>query len=227
MKENYEFPFKYKLPNRMPIIIRVDGRAFHTLTRDCAKPFDGIIESLMQEVAMGLCKELEHAKIAYSQSDEVSILLINYEKLETEPMFNNEVQKLVSISASVATQYSEGYFKKPLQFDSRVFVVPPFEVNNYFVWRQRDWERNSLMMVARSVYSQKELHNKKREQIHDLLKAKDINWNNLETYHKRGICVIKNDKNEWIIDKEIPMFSKNKLYINKFVPEIVVDLQSL
>ena len=234
MKTFYEAPNTDVLPMRLPVIMRLDGRAFHTLTKKLDRPFDGKIIDLMQNTAKYLCENISGAVFAYTQSDEISILIHNYKKLKTEAWFNNEVQKMVSISASIASSYftanSDTIFNKITiaQFDSRVFVIPESEVCNYFIWRQQDWERNSVQMLARSLFSQKECHKKNNSELHEMCFQKGKNWNNLPIYLKRGTGVFKEetkrDKNgeliergKWIIDKKIPIFTKNRFYINNFL----------
>ena len=101
--KGYENAFRHYLPRRMPVIIRIDGKAFHTYTKGFYKPFDSILMKTMQETAYELCKKIEGVKLAYVQSDEISLLLTNDDTLETEPWFGNNLQKLCSIAASIAT----------------------------------------------------------------------------------------------------------------------------
>jgi len=218
----YEHSFSQVLPIRLPVIIRVDGRSFHRFTRGMKKPFDDDFRDAMAKTAMVLCKEISGAKIAYSQSDEISILLTNDDSIETQPWFRNEINKLVSISASLATVafnrlIIEKWREKYPHFDSRVFIIPSDDINNYFVWRQKDWERNSLNMLARSHFSQKQIHGLKRDEIHEKLwKEKSVNWNDLPTKHKRGICVIPDVKG-WKIDEEIPIFTQDRKFISSLL----------
>ena len=103
MKDNYESRSHTFLTRRTPVIIRLDGKAFHTYTRNLEKPFDeGLIED-MQLTAKYLCENIQGAKCAYVQSDEISILLTDYDKLDTKAWFDYNVQKMCSISASLAT----------------------------------------------------------------------------------------------------------------------------
>lgn len=103
IKDQYESRTKYKLMRRCPTIIRLDGKAFHTYCKNLTKPFDmGLIED-MQFTAKFLCKEIQGAKCAYVQSDEISILLTDYNQLTTSAWFDNSVQKICSVSASLAT----------------------------------------------------------------------------------------------------------------------------
>jgi tRNA(His) 5'-end guanylyltransferase len=101
--KGYENAFRHYLPRRMPVIIRIDGKAFHTYTKGFHKPFDSILMKSMQDTAYALCTKIEGVKLAYVQSDEISLLLTNDDTLETEPWFGNNLQKLCSISASIAT----------------------------------------------------------------------------------------------------------------------------
>lgn len=101
--KGYENSYRIYLPKRMPVIIRVDGKAFHNFTKGFKRPFDDMLISCMQTTAMRLCNQIEGAKLAYVQSDEISILLTNNDTIETEPWFSNNLQKLASIAASMAT----------------------------------------------------------------------------------------------------------------------------
>lgn len=111
MKENYEQISKYKLTRRLPVIIRVDGKAFHTFTRGFKKPFDDILVESMQQTMKYLCENIQGAVFAYTQSDEISILLCDYKRLNSSAWFDNEVQKMCSISASMATLEFNRRFK--------------------------------------------------------------------------------------------------------------------
>ena len=163
-----------------------------------------------------LCENIQGAELAYVQSDEISILLHNYKRLNSESWFDNKVQKIVSISAGMASSYFSMAAGKMLQFDSRVFVLPEQEVCNYFIWRQQDWERNSIQMLAQSLYSQKELHKKNNSQLQELCFRKNKNWNDLSIQLKRGTCIIKNE-NLWKVDIDIPMFTQDRNYIEKLL----------
>jgi tRNA(His) 5'-end guanylyltransferase len=94
----------------MPVIIRLDGKAFHTFTRGFEKPFDGVLSNTMQKTMEYLCKNVEGCVLGYTQSDEISLLLVDYKNLNTEAWFNYAVQKCVSIVASMATFAFNKYF---------------------------------------------------------------------------------------------------------------------
>lgn len=89
--KGYEQAARVRLPMRMPVILRIDGRAFHTYTRDCDKPFDTKLMAAMDDVALRLCEEVQGAQIAYVQSDEISILVHNYKRLQSQAWFDNQV----------------------------------------------------------------------------------------------------------------------------------------
>ena len=223
MKDYYENRWKISLPMRIPVILRVDGKSFHTLTRNFEKPFDFCFISVMNTVAKELCSNIQGAQFAFVQSDEISILLHNYKKLNSAAWFANEIQKMVSVSASIASVCfsfcASSIFGRTMHafFDSRVFVLPEAEVCNYFLWRQRDWERNSIQMLARSLYSHKELKGKKNSELQELCFKRGKNWNDLETFLKRGRCCINKEGMGWGIDNNIPIFSQSRYYIEKFL----------
>lgn len=101
MKEFYENRSQTYLPRRAYTLMRIDGKAFHTLTRRFNKPFDDAFISMMDKCAFQLCKEVQGCKLAYVQSDEISLIITDFDTLETDAWFDNNVQKMVSVSASV------------------------------------------------------------------------------------------------------------------------------
>ena len=192
MKIYYENVTRYKLYRRTPAIIRLDGKAFHSLTRKCKKPFDQFFQSAMQVTAVRLCEQIQNVRLAYLQSDEISLLLNDYENLDTDQWFDGNIQKMVSVSASIASVYFSQIFGKIGLFDSRVFNLPKEEVNNYFLWRQQDATRNSIQGVAQSQFSHKELMGLNGNQLQEKLwKDKQINWNDTPTHFKRCYCIVK------------------------------------
>lgn len=214
MKEYYEYPFSARLPRRMPIIIRLDGKAFHTYTRGMNKPFDDDFIQCMMQTSLYLCRNIATCQIGYSQSDEISLLLHPYKHLDTQAWLGGRIQKMASISASMAScKMSSLYPNKEFGiFDARVFVLPESEVCNYFIWRQQDAERNSLNLLAQSHYSHKQLLGKKSADLHEMLYQKGDNWSKLETHKKRGFCVVKEG-----VDREIPRFGNERDYIETYL----------
>lgn len=229
MKTFYEQIPKTKLIRRTPVIIRIDGRAFHTFTRGFKRPFDEVLIKTMQETTKYLCENIQGCVLGYTQSDEISLVLVDYQKFETSAWFDYEVQKMCSIAASMATMAFNEYFidntieyiglsegalldspyfnggkRKTAMFDARVFNIPKEEVTNYIYWRQLDASRNSIQMVGQANFSHKELHCKTCNDIQDMLMLqKNINWNDFPTHQKRGTCVIKSDETETITEDNI------------------------
>ena len=111
MKE-YEKRNQYYLQKRTPVAIRVDGRSFHTFTKGFKRPFDDILMKSMQETAKYMCENMGNAKLAYVQSDEITIILTDYDTLETDCWFNYRTDKLCSISASMATMAFNKFFER-------------------------------------------------------------------------------------------------------------------
>ena len=246
MKENYENVAKTKLVRRMPVAIRIDGKAFHTFTKGFKKPFDEILIKSMQETTKYLCENIQGCVFGYTQSDEITLILVDYEKLETCAWFDYEVQKLCSISASMATMafnkffaknvdewYDENYsyntnelnttYQKAIckgaMFDARCFNIPKEEVTNLIYWRQLDAIRNSIQMVAQSQFSHKEIQGLSCNELQNkLLTEKDINWNDYPIVMKRGSACIKNPNGKWFIDEKMPILKENdRKYVNKLI----------
>lgn len=193
MKQSYEFVTRYYLPRRTYTVVRIDGKAFHSYTRGCERPFDERLMRRMDETTIRLCENMQGACFGYTQSDEISILLTDFGGVHTKPWLEGNIQKIASISASMATAFFnaspiEGHTDEPALFDSRVFTIPdPTEVYNYFVWRQNDASRNSIQMAAQACFSQKELQGKTCDELQELLwRERGINWNDYAPDFKRG-----------------------------------------
>ena len=221
----YETQTKNLLLNRTPVIIRLDGKAFHTYTRGLEKPFDEEFVKIMQETMLYLCKNIQNCVFGYTQSDEITLVLVDYEKINTDTWFGNEVQKIVSISASMATLkfnelaydvWEDKRFKA--MFDSRAFNVPKEEVCNNILWRQQDATRNSINSLAQSLYSFKELQGIKCKDLQNkMLIEKDVNWNDLPTYLKRGSACKKDEDNKWYVDLNMPILTQDRDYIDSLI----------
>ena len=219
IKSNYESRSSCKLFRRIPVIMRLDGKAFHTLTKGCNKPFDLNLKNCMNETAKYLCENIQGAKCAYTQSDEITILITDFDKLNTDAWFDYKIQKMCSISAGLASVRFTSLFGKIALFDSRVFNVPKEEVVNNFIWRQKDWERNSLQMLARAYFSHSDLNNKNRSDMHDMLHAIGVNWSELPSHWKNGTLILNTDKG-WEVLQETPIFTQDRNVIEKLmIPE--------
>lgn len=240
--KTYEACSDIRLTQRMPVIVRIDGKAFHTFTRGCTKPFDIIFSELMGTTAKKLCENIQGCKLAFTQSDEISLLLTDYDDINSQGFFDYRLEKITSVTASMATLFFNQALEDLIKeqtiknssklelweskrfkalFDSRTFNVPKEDVNNYFLWRQQDATKNSILSVAQYYFSQKEMTGKKCSELQEMLwQQKNINWNDYSVPEKRGTCIIKTE-NGWKLDYKIPIFSKDTDYINKlvFLPE--------
>lgn len=114
MKEFYEQVPKTRLVRRMPVAIRIDGKAFHTFTRGFCKPFDEVLIKAMQETTKYLCENIQGCVLGYTQSDEITLILVDYKNLNSSAWFDYEVQKMCSISASMATMAFNKAFKRAM-----------------------------------------------------------------------------------------------------------------
>lgn len=244
-KENYENRTRYSLPRRTYTIIRVDGKAFHTFTKKCERPFDKDLMEIMDATAISMCESIQGVKMAYVQSDEISLLLTDFEDQNTCAWFDGNIQKMASIAASIATANFNLKLSEALQrddslskkfkskngaahlalFDARVFTIPEaIEVENYFIWRQADAVRNSIQMAAQALYSHKELHGKNGGDLQEMIFQKGINWDKYPSRCKRGSVIAKEfyDKDgavrsRWI-PMETPQFTKIRHLLRALIP---------
>lgn len=254
MKENYEQRTRLFLPRRTYTIIRLDGKAFHTYTKGFKRPYDTNLMRIMDQTTVKLCESIQGVKMAFTQSDEISLLLTDFETPHTDAWFDGNVQKITSVSASIATAaFNNGMYldeeimasmDKVAYFDSRVFTVPDLnEVVNYFIWRQQDATRNSIQMGAQALYSQKQLHGKDTSELQELMFQKGVNWNDYPAGFKRGRMILKEkkvrvriplgitspgeyvDRKKWGI-YEPPVFTQDKNYLLSRIP-VVGQVSSL
>lgn len=189
MKNNYESRSRNFLTRRVPVILRLDGKAFHTFTRNFDKPFDNELSHCLEYACKKLAFHIQGAKCAYIQSDEVSYLITDMDRLNTESWFNYNVQKMCSVASSIFTaNFNFVMSKTPhlAYFDARVFNIPKEEVVNYFVWRHKDWVRNSVQMLTRHYYSHNDCIDKDISDMHEMLYHKGVNWVNLDNEWKNG-----------------------------------------
>lgn len=201
MKADYENRTRLLLPRRTYTLIRVDGKNFHRYTRGCDRPYDLGLMDDMDTAALALCENIEGAQLAYVQSDEISVLLTDFSSVRAEAWFNGSVQKLASLSASLATtHFNAARARRTLSpeaslacFDSRVFTIPdPAEVENYFRWRQQDATRNSVSMTAQAHFPHARLQGKSTDQMQEMLwSEKGVNWNDMPGGFKRGRCIVR------------------------------------
>jgi tRNA(His) guanylyltransferase len=247
MKDSYENRARHFFPRRTYTLIRVDGKAFHTWTKGLEKPYDTDFMACMDTVAIRLCQHLSGAQLAFVQSDEVSVLLTDFACTDTQPWFDGNQSKIESVSASMATvafnsevirrKQMYGFLRqeKPIKekqpdamFDSRAWTInDPVEVSNYFVWRQKDAERNSVTMLAGHYASHKKLHGLGISKRHDVIHEAGDNWNNHSPSFKRGRVIRKITKpgiamggTGWDVDEATPVFSKTPKFLKELIPSI-------
>lgn len=215
MKDHYESRSQSFLTRKTYTMIRLDGKAFHTYTKGFKRPYDEGLMRVMDQTAIALCERIQGAKMAFVQSDEISIVLTDFDTEQTDAWFDGNVQKITSISAAIATaHFNNGMYldeeilanmDKVAYFDSRVFTLPTaMEVHNAFVWRQQDATRNSIQMGAQSLYSQKQLNKKNTSELQEMMWQKGINWNDYPVGFKRGRIILK-EKTELVKMKTYDM----------------------
>lgn len=221
--KTYEKVSQLNLTRRMPVVVRLDGKAFHTFTKGLKKPFDENFWVTMRETTKALCENMQNCVLGYCQSDEITLVLIDYYDLNTDVMFGNNVQKLTSISASMCTLYFNKflaintvlYFLESFSthdvhyfdtlhgkinkamFDSRCFNVPREDVTNCLLWRQNDCYRNSISSVANSMFSHKKLQGKSGKEKLQMCVDEGFDWDSLDDMYKLGTFVMKDENGEF------------------------------
>lgn len=245
MKDDYELRTRILLPRRTYTLMRLDGKAFHTYTKGFARPYDLRLMRVMDNTAIALCNNIQNAVMAFVQSDEITILLTDFATIKTDAWFDGNIQKMTSVSASIATvAFNNGMYldeevmanmDKVAYFDSRVWTMPTAqEVMNNFIWRQQDATRNSIQMGAQSMYSQKELHGKNTSELQELMFQKGVNWDKYPVGFKRGRMILKEESKMMKITKgpqaggsftrmtwasfEPPVFTQDPNYLLSRIP---------
>lgn len=219
----YEKVSRTYLTRRVPVILRVDGKAFHQVTKGFKRPFDEVFSNAMVRTMEYMCKDIQGCIFGYRQSDEISFVLSDYRKLNSDAWFEYRTDKMISTAAGTTSVVFNKFFAQEVEnfrqahmikenqmdteeneklyaaylramsgvitFDARVFNIPKEEVVNNIYWRQTDASRNSIQMVGQANFSHKELQNKSRSAIQDMLhEQKGINWNDTPVVWKRGVC---------------------------------------
>ena len=202
---------RYLIP-RLPTLIRIDGKAFHTFTRGLERPYDKRLSDLMVDTTISLVGH-SNAVIGYTQSDEITLCLYT-DNPHSEPYFGGRVQKLCSVLASMATAYFNRNLPLAIPekagsyayFDCRVWNVPTLEeAANVFVWRELDATKNAVIMVASHYFPHNELHGKHGGDMQEMLwSVHNVNFNDYPAPFKRGTYVRK-------VTKEV-RYSPEELY---------------
>lgn len=207
--KRYEHTFRQYLPRRAYTLMRLDGRAFGTYLKDSVKPFDEGFIFDMDTVAVALCTEVQGAEFAYTQSDEISLLLTDFRSLQSELWFGGNIAKILSVSASRAGIVMDRLRRQSRlpEFDCRVWsMTDPVEVANYFLWRQQDAVTNSIQMLAQHYYRPSELFGKSTNELQELLwREQGVNWNDLDAGLKRGRVISHLADGGWQVS-EAPHF---------------------
>lgn len=198
MKGNYENRARHFLTRRTPVIVRVDGKAFHTFARGMDQPFDEDFIRSMATSASCVSSKMQGFKLGYVQSDEASFLLTDDDGLATDAWFDNNQSKIETVTASTMTATfiyllgKVGKVKSIAAFDGRAFNIPMAEVANYFLWRAQDWHRNSVSMYCRSFFSAKQMHGKSRAEQHEMLHSIGKNWaTDLSPQIRNGTFIVR------------------------------------
>lgn len=224
--KDYESVTKSKLLYRSPKIIRIDGKAFHTLLKNANKPFDADVAYAMAIAAREVLVAIGGtARFAYIQSDECSIVLNDALTLETSAWFHNNVQKIASVSASIFTAHFNANWDgmSLAYFDARVSTLPDLnEVTNYFIWRQQDIIRNSVRSLGRVHFSEKNMDGRNTMEVKAMLSEKGIKWDECDPCFKYGYIVDKKDFDpsaKWHLTPA-PLFVQNRQFIlDRYNPE--------
>ncbi|MBB6073346.1 tRNA(His) 5'-end guanylyltransferase [Longimicrobium terrae] len=247
--KRYEALSENVLLPRLPVFLRLDGNSFSKFTarHEFQKPRDMRFEDAMNAAAIRVLEYCSGAQLAYVQSDEITILLRNDQTPATEPFLGNRTQKLASLTAGRASVA----FSRRLRdlgidaeaiFDCRVFVVPPAEVNNVFLWRQLDAFKNAVQgfayweigrLLGRGT-TDRLIHGMSTSQLQELIYTRlGINFNDVPTAFKRGRCIVpgtslppertgpgegeSTGSSRWTVDDEIPLFNRDRGYIERFL----------
>ena len=199
MKE-FEVYSSLRVSKNSKIIMRLDGRSFHSLARDLEliKPYDENFYKVISEVCRDLFEEFSPLFV-YTFSDEISLLFDNVP-------FDGRIEKLDSVIASFTSSsfviHYDTQFKKPPAFDSRIIPINDGDIFKYFKWRQDECWRNCVnshgISYLKSKYSNSQANDKIKgmnlSDIHELLFQNGINLNDVETYKKRGIGIYRKNK---------------------------------
>lgn len=219
--KQYEGVTSISLMRKTPVIIRIDGKSFKNYTKNFKKPHDMELSAIMGSTLKHLVDNIQNAVFGYTQSDEISILLRDWDSEETDAWFGYNVQKLASVSASLTTAFFNQLAKNvredlPLAvFDSRVFNIPQNEVINYMIWRQRDGIRNSIRNHAHYYLGHAACQGVSNNDILGMMLNMDspFDWNNdLPIYARRGIAYSKDASD---IDDAIPVFEHCREYVER------------
>lgn len=164
MKVFYENIPKTRLMRRTPVAIRLDGKAFHTFTRGFQKPFDFVLMDAMQKTMKYLCENIQGCVFGYTQSDEITLILVDYQKFTSDAWFDYEVQKLTSVSASMATMAFNKYFSENVED-----VIKYNSTHDSLVERKEGLLDNYISAVERGACFDARCFNIPKEEVTNLI----------------------------------------------------------
>lgn len=224
----YEAAGSTYLTRRLPVVVRVDGRAFHTWVRRAGyeRPFDFRLTERMVAAAHHLMQEMSNAVFVHTSSDEISVVMADDRALNTEPWFGNGLQKVVSVAASIATMAFnrsgdpgvEGTWHTDAMFDARAFTLPHAEVTNYLLWRQRDAERNCVSAHAQDIFGHKRVQGVSTSGLVEMLASAGVSVEAMPLWQRRGVCIRRlldavSGRLITVQDSEPPRISDDRDYV--------------
>ncbi len=191
--KHYESISEHYFTPKIPILVRIDGKSFHTWTKGCDRPFDNKLITCMFESAKEVARNMQNCRGVYVQSDEATFVMDDTNTIDTDQWFGGRQNKIESVTAGMMTAYFNKNWNNyqllrydfdlksfdpdnPAIFDARAFQCPKDDVANVFLWRVKDWERNSLSMFCNQFFSPKQLHGQGRADQHEMLHKIGHNW---------------------------------------------------
>jgi len=238
---SYEDAYNYSIIQKLPIVVKLNGRSFSKLTSLLNKPFDIQFLNVMQDVCIKVAMDAEGCVFAYSFNDEIILILKNDQSIRTMPWYDNNIQKIASVTSSLASiqffssaqKYNLNILGAPV-FTSQVFAVPNItEAVNVLIAKQQQSIQSCIsfacfyetikeyddISLARSTLTQKTI-DEKIELLQDL----NVDYNSLNPEFKKGFACYKvpkvfdNEiKKKWIINNDIPTFSNNHEFITNIL----------
>jgi tRNA(His) guanylyltransferase len=235
--ESYQDQTDYKLLNKLPIVIIINGRSFNKVTSLLDKPYSDKFSECMLATTLKVCSEVEGAVFAYQHNDEIVVVARNDQSMETAPWFDNKLQKISSITSSIATLQFNTYLSSldlnlmsdPC-FYSTVFTVPNIsEAINTIIYKQQQNFHTSLQLSC--FYELLKKYDKDTikemvqglsfdEKVELLSQEADVDFNKYPAIFRRGAACYKtpkvigdNMKNKWVINADLPIFTKDQSFL--------------
>ena len=247
MKEFYEKPAQTKLIRRMPVAIRIDGKTFHTFTKGFQKPFDNILMKTMQETTKYLCENIQGCVFGFTQSDEITLILTDYDTFTTSAFFDYEVQKLCSIIASMATMKFNQLF--PYNVSLLKDIKGDYKNVHYF----EEYYDTMLAAASKGAMFDCRCFNIPKEEVTNLIYWRQLdamrnsvqmvgqaNFSQKELQNKscekikemlaaKGIlweayspdckrgAACRKDENGWYVDRDMPILKEDRAYVDDLI----------